>query len=116
MKHQMNLNPSPFYMIKSGEKTIELRLNDEKRRLLNVGDEIEFINTEDDKQKLLTEIVAMHHFKSFEVLYKNLPLLKCGYTQEDIANAKASDMDIYYSKEKQSKYGVLGIEIKVINE
>ena len=28
----MNLAPSPFEMIKSGEKTIELRLYDEKRR------------------------------------------------------------------------------------
>lgn len=110
----MKLNSSPFNMIKSGEKTIELRLNDEKRRLLNIGDEIEFVNTEDDKLKLLAKITAIHHFKSFEELYKSLPLLKCGYTQNDIATAKASDMDIYYSKEKQSKYGVLGIEIKII--
>lgn len=114
MKHQMKLNPSPFNMIKSGEKTIELRLNDEKRRLLNVGDEIEFVNTENDKLKLLAKITEIHHFKSFEELYKSLPLLKCGYTQNDIATAKASDMDMYYSKEKQNKYGVLGIEIKVI--
>ncbi|MEI3028295.1 MAG: hypothetical protein V8T30_07500 [Ruminococcus sp.] len=33
----MRLNPLPFKMIASGEKTIELRLNDEKRRkLINV--------------------------------------------------------------------------------
>ncbi len=114
MIHQMRLNPSPFYMIKTGQKTIELRLNDEKRSLLNKGDEIEFINTEDPKLKLIAKITAIHHFDSFDELYKSLPLLKCGYTKEDIASAKASDMDVYYSREMQRKYGVLGIEIKVI--
>ena len=44
MIHNMNLNNEPFELIKSGSKTIELRLNDEKRRLLNVGDEILFNN------------------------------------------------------------------------
>ena len=31
MKHNMNLNNRPFKSIKEGTKTIELRLNDEKR-------------------------------------------------------------------------------------
>ncbi len=31
--HMMNLNPSPFKMIKEGHKTIELRLYDEKRKM-----------------------------------------------------------------------------------
>ena len=38
----MNLDLSPCRAMESGEKTIELRLNDEKRRALKVGDEIEF--------------------------------------------------------------------------
>lgn len=41
MKHNMNLNNRPFESIKEGTKTIELRLNDEKRSLLKVGDEID---------------------------------------------------------------------------
>ncbi|MBB1548964.1 MAG: DUF3850 domain-containing protein [Clostridiales bacterium] len=31
MKHEMKLNNEPFERIKNGTKTIELRLNDEKR-------------------------------------------------------------------------------------
>ena len=46
MIHKMNLNPEPFEMIRNGQKTIELRLNDEKRRMINVGDMIEFTQTE----------------------------------------------------------------------
>ena len=43
--HNMKLNPYPFEMIKSGQKTIELRLLDEKRQLIKVGDTIVFTNT-----------------------------------------------------------------------
>lgn len=115
MQHIMRLNPSPFAMIENREKTIELRLNDEKRRLINVGDEITFINTEDNRKTLKTEIVNIYKYKSFKELYADLPLLKCGYTKEDISNAKPEDMIEYYSEEQQKKYGVLGIEIRVIS-
>lgn len=112
--HQMNLNPEPFDLIRSGQKTIELRLNDEKRRLIKVGDRIEFTHTETG-EKLVAEAIALHRFDSFAALYRELPLLKCGYTAADIATAKPEDMDLYYTPEQQRKYGVLGIEIKVIN-
>ncbi|WP_302333256.1 ASCH domain-containing protein [uncultured Ruminococcus sp.] len=111
----MRLNPLPFKMIASGEKNIELRLNDEKRRKLNRKDLITFINTEDNRKTLKTEIVNIYKFKSFEELYAVLPLLKCGYTKEDVKTASPEDMLAYYSAKQQEKYGVLGIEIKVIS-
>lgn len=115
MTHIMRLNPLPFKMIASGEKNIELRLNDEKRRKLNRKDLITFINTEDNRKTLKTEIVNIYKFKSFEELYAVLPLLKCGYTKEDVKTATPEDMLAYYSAKQQEKYGVLGIEIKVIS-
>ena len=114
MIHKMNLNPEPFEMIRSSQKTIELRLNDEKRRMIQVGDRIEFTQTETG-EKLIAEVAALHRFDSFAELYQKLPLLKCGYTEVDIDTAKPEDMDLYYIPEQQSKYGVLGIEIKVKN-
>ena len=114
MTHKMNLNPEPFEMIRTGQKTIELRLNDEKRQKIEVGDMIEFTQTETG-QKLITEVITLHRFDTFTELYQELPLLKCGYTEADIATAKPEDMDLYYTPEKQKKYGVLGIELKVLN-
>lgn len=111
MTHYMNLNSEPFEMIKSGVKTIELRLCDEKRQKIKIGDEIEFTDVKDSNKKLIVSVAALHKFASFAELYKNLPLLKCGYTHEDVFTAKPEDMELYYSKEKQLKYGVLGIEI-----
>ena len=42
--HRMNLWNDPFEAIKDGWKTIEMRLNDEKRSQIKIGDEIEFTN------------------------------------------------------------------------
>ena len=39
---------------------------------------------------------------------------KCGYNESNINKANPNDMEKYYSKEKQSQYGVVGIEISLI--
>lgn len=44
MVHEMKLHESPFKKIKSGKKTVELRLYDDKRRKINIGDKILFTN------------------------------------------------------------------------
>ena len=114
MLHQMNLHAAPFDMIACGIKTIELRLYDEKRRLIKVGDEIEFTHSKDSTRTLRCRVTALHTFPSFAELYANLPLLKCGYTEDDISTASSDDMELYYTKEQQEKYGVVGIEIELI--
>lgn len=112
MKHAMKLKLSPFKMIQSGQKTIELRLYDEKRQRVQVGDEIEFTCTEGTEAPFTVEVKAMHVFESFASLYAALPLLKCGYTEEDVGEADPRDMDLYYSTEEQARYGVVGIEVQ----
>ena len=108
--HEMKLRPEPFAKIRSGTKTIELRLYDEKRQKIRIGDVIMFTCTESGEQIRAT-VKKLHRFDSFEVLYKSLPLLKCGYTPEDVDTAQPSDMETYYSSEEQQKYGVVGIEL-----
>ena len=108
--HEMKLHPAPFELIKRGEKTIELRLYDEKRQTIKAGDDILFTNTVSG-EKLCATVKKLHRFDSFEELYKTLPLLQCGYTEEDIDTAHPSDMEQYYSGEEQQKYGVVGIEL-----
>lgn len=111
-KHIMRLHQEPFELIKNGRKSIELRLNDEKRQQIRVGDEIEFRLSKDENKKILCEVSALYPFPSFEALYAYLPLSKCGYTDKNIQTASPLDMEKYYSKDEQAKYGVLGIEIK----
>ncbi len=110
-KHIMNLTPVPFKKIKDGQKTIELRLYDDKRKDISIGDTIVFINTDNKNDTVSVIVKNLFVFKTFDELYKNLPLLKCGYTEDSLHKASPDDMEKYYSKEKQRQYGVVGIEI-----
>lgn len=61
---------------------------------------------------MLVEIQNLYHYPSFDELYKHFDKVSMGYKENDVADPK--DMEKYYSKEEQEKYGVLGIEIKKI--
>lgn len=111
MKHKMKLNNVPYINIKNGTKDIELRLNDEKRQMLKVKDIIEFTNRE-TLEKMLVEIQNLYYYSSFDELYKHFDKLSMGYSEDDIADPK--DMEEYYSKEEQEKYGVLGIKVRKV--
>lgn len=113
--HAMKLFSAPYEMIKSGEKTIELRLYDEKRQQIKVGDAITFTNTANG-EKLTATVKKVHRFNSFEELYKSLPLLQCGYTVENIDAASPQDMEQYYSAEEQKRYGVVGIALADVRD
>lgn len=114
MTHTMRLTPKPFDMIRRGEKTIELRLYDEKRRIVRIGDTIIFVNAKNNSDTLETLVTDLYIFDSFEELYSKLPLTECGYTPDDIDTASPKDMNVYYSEEEQLKYGVVGIRVEVI--
>ena len=114
MIHYFNLRERPFLMIAKGMKNIELRLLDEKRKLISVGDTLIFKNTNDKTATLTCIVKKLHIFANFEELYRALPLNKCGYLPEELETASAKDMEDYYSVEKQMKYGVVGIELELI--
>ena len=111
MIHQMKLQNKPFMKIKNGSKTIELRLNDEKRQLVKVGDFIEFSRIDNPNEKIQTRVTALHRFDSFQELFASLPKEKFGFASDEML--PPDYMDAYYSREKQEKYGVLGIELRM---
>jgi len=111
MLHKMKLRLTPFEKIKNGIKTIELRLNDEKRQQVQEGDFVEFSQIDDPSQRLTVRVTALHHFDSFAQLYAALPKEKIGYTADETPDP--DHMDDYYPRDKQEKYGVLGIEIRL---
>ncbi|MEE5994609.1 MAG: DUF1810 family protein [Oscillospiraceae bacterium] len=112
MNYAMKLNPEPFDAVKAGYKTIELRLNDEKRQKLEIGDNITFHRIDEPSETVTKKITALHHFADFEELFQKLPLLKCGYTPFTWQEAKPEQMESFYSKEQQAKYHVVGIELE----
>lgn len=70
--NRMKLRPDPFNRICSGEKTIEYRLHDEKRSLLNKGDYIRFTEIADEERTVLVEMVDILTAPSFVALEHKL--------------------------------------------
>jgi len=113
MHHAMSLRPGPFGKIADGSKRYELRLLDEKRRQIRIGDTITFTCTA-DKRTVDVKVVSLHPFASFAELYAELPLTECGYTEASAEAASPRDMEAYYPPEQQAQYGVLAIGVKRI--
>lgn len=103
-EHAMRLRREPFELIRDGRKTVELRLYDEKRQQIAVGDTIVFRCEED---ALTVQVLALHRFPDFAELYAAMP-------RERLGSDDPKDMERYYTLEEQRKYGVLGIEIERI--
>ena len=109
--HNLKLQNKPFCSIKNGQKTVEMRLYDEKRKQIKTGDEIVFTNIE-TSETLKCKVLNISVFKNFAELYKNFDKTTLGYSKTEIANPEY--MNIYYSKEEQKNFGVCAIEIEVL--
>ena len=72
--HRMHLDPDAFERMEDEQKTVELRLYDEKRRRIQAGDVIRFESTDDDTDVLFARVTGMRFFASFDELYAALPL------------------------------------------
>ena len=111
MIQQMHLDERYYVAIKAGTKTIEMRLNDEKRRQLKVGDILEFENRKDG-EICKTIITNIYHFSNFEEIFNNFERRSLGFSEYEDFTYK--DMEKFYSIEEQKKYGVIAIEVKLV--
>lgn len=109
--HQMKLATGPFEKIANGNKIIESRLYDDKRRQINLGDTIEFTCNEEPTRKVATKVVALYQYASFEKMFSDFPSKYFGGESEE---ELVKEIETFYSKEDQEKYGVLGIKIEVL--
>ena len=108
MLHKMKLQPDPFNRIVNGTKTVEFRLYDEKRKQIKIGDKIEFSKLPDLEEKIICDVIDLYREDKFETLFNKLISDK-----EEVAR-KTQAMYQYYTPEEESKYGVLGIEIRLV--
>ena len=105
----MNLQPKYFDFIKDGTKRIELRLYDEKRRSIQLGDIIEFAKSDDEKFK--AKVVGLLQYNSFANLFEDFDisiLADSSMTKQELLEVLGE----FYSEEKQAEFGVIGIRIK----
>jgi hypothetical protein len=109
--HKMNLQPKYYDFIKNGTKRIELRLYDEKRQKIKLGDTIEFSKSE--TEKFNAKVVGLIRYQSFEDLFQDFGveiLADKTMTKDELLSVLSE----FYTEEKQQKFGIIGIRIKLI--
>ena len=107
----MKVQEKYYNLLKSGIKTIELRLYDEKQKKIKKGDNLLFENLENPKDTFIGTVINLHLAPDFKDLTKKIPIQKTGFKN---AAELINTMEIFYPLEKQKEIGVFGIEIKIL--
>ena len=113
MKHEMKLQPEYYNFILNGTKRIEIRLFDEKRQQIKIGDTIKFLKEPELNESFNVKVVGLLRYNTFEEMFKDFDisvLSDKSMTKEELINV----LEQFYTKEKQKRYGVLGIRIELI--
>ena len=108
--HHMKLHSRPFAEMTSGTKRSELRLNDEKRQLVSVGDEIVFTNRENESQTVRTTVTYLNTYPTFKALYQGV---KKDYPNWD-ESPFIESLYSYYSQEEEAAFGALEIGVALL--
>ncbi len=109
----IHLDEDIFEVVKNETKTVEVRVNDEKRRKLQVGDKITFLKRPDDIEKIDAVIERLSYYDNFKSLVDNYTIEEIylkGYTKEYFLDL----LKRFYSDEEVEKYGVVAIKFKKI--
>lgn len=111
--HEMKLQPKYYDFILNGTKRIEIRLFDKKRQQIKLGDTIKFLKEPLLEESFNTKVIELLRYNNFEDMIKDFDislLSDRSMTKKELIN----ELEKFYSKEKQNKYGVLGIRIELI--
>ena len=113
MEHKIKLKPQYYNYMLYGTKRIEIRLYDEKRQQIKIGDTIIFLKEHDLNESFKAKVTGLLRYNSFEDMFKDFDtsiLSDKSMTKKDLINV----LEQFYTKEKQKQYGVLGIRIELI--
>ena len=114
MIHKMGLYGEYFQSIREGKKKVEVRLNDEKRREIKVGDSIEFMKIPQQEETLKVRVTELRKYNTFREMYENIPFedFDCeGWTMEEMVDGTYE----IYTPEQEKEWGTVAITITINN-
>ncbi len=114
MEHKMKLQPEYYKFIQNGTKRIEIRLFDEKRQQIKIGDTIKFFKEPELVESFNVKVIGLLRYNSFEEMFKDFDisiLSDKSMTKKELIGV----LEQFYTKEKQKQYGVLGIRIELMH-
>ncbi|MCM3740281.1 ASCH domain-containing protein [Oceanobacillus luteolus] len=114
MEHHMGLYETPFHSMKSGKKKVEVRLNDQKRRKVKVGDTIRFTKTPDRNETLIVQVIELREFPTFKEMYESIPADEFDAVGDSIEEMVERTYRIY-TPEREKEWGTLAITIQLLD-
>lgn len=111
--HKMGLYEEYFESIKKGKKKVEVRLNDTKRRKMNVGDLIEFMNVHDQNETLTIEVTELRKYNTFKEMYQKIPFKDFDCEDWTMKEMLEGTYEIY-TPEQEKEWGTLAITMKLV--
>lgn len=112
MEMIVHLHPLVFDIVLNKDKDVEIRVNDEKRRQLSVGDTLVFLKRPDDKEEIKATITNLVYFNNF-LEVTNYYDMKRIYLEDTTKENYINLMKQFYNDEEVNKYGVVAIEFKL---
>lgn len=115
MIYNMKLKSPFFERIEKGEKIYEIRLNDEKRKKIKIGDYINLKKEPELTENFTAQVVGLDYFSSFkEVIgaYSPKEIGFEGQNKDEIERVYYG----FYSKTNEKQYGVVAIKVKVLKQ
>ena len=109
----MKLRPEFFEQVRSGKKIYEIRLNDEKRQKIIVGDTIIFKKEPELLDGVIVKVVDIKRFESFEQMAQTLSLASVGFEGKN-ASYVSRFYNKIYPKADEKHYGVVAFKIELI--
>lgn len=114
MEHTMGLYEEHLNNIKNGDKIIEVRLNDEKRRKIKIGDTIRFIQVPDEAVEIRAEVKELTVYPTFKDMYENVSAEDMGSRGDTVEEMVKNTYEIY-TPDQERIDGTLAIGIKYID-
>ena len=115
MEMIVHLHPEVFDIVLQGNKNVEIRVNDEKRRQLKVGDTLLFLKRPDDVEQVLVKITNLVYFKDFMEVVHYYDMKRI-YLENTTKDEYVQLMKKFYTDEDVLKYGVVAIEFEFVNK
>lgn len=108
MEMTVHLHPDVFEIVKQGQKDIEVRVNDEKRRKLKVGDTLIFLKRPLEEESIVRTVKELQYYHSFEELVNHYEMRRI-YLEGHTRELYLQEMARFYTEEEVREYGVVAI-------
>lgn len=122
----MHLADDMFDKVKAGEKTVEIRLFDDKRKLVDIGDYIEFRKSSDESETVRRRVSDLDIRQTFGEMFLNDRYLgdmkwsktlrftpkQLGAPDDATESSLVEAMYRFYDKSQEEEYGVIAFTLE----